>query len=63
MDNGTIIPSGLEGFINTNTTIAQTFTERSIYLTDGWCRKHMSAGFTMILLVVHYESYANKCGR
>ena len=23
----------------------------------------MSAGFTMILLEVHYESYVNKCGR
>ena len=25
--------------------------------------RHMSAGFTMILLEVHYESYVNKCGR
>ena len=25
--------------------------------------RHMSAGFTMILLEVHYESYVNKCGQ
>ena len=35
MDNGITIPSGLEGFINTNTTIANTVTDRSIYLIDG----------------------------
>ena len=35
MFNTITIPSGLEGFINTNTTIANTVTDRSIYLIDG----------------------------
>ena len=35
MFNTITIPSGLEGFINTNTTISQTVTDRSIYLIDG----------------------------
>ena len=35
MENTIPIPSGLEGFINTNTLKAPTVTDRSIFLIDG----------------------------
>ena len=35
MENTIPIPSGLEGFINTNTLKTPTVTDRSIFLIDG----------------------------